>query len=90
MGDSHTVYILECGDGSFYTGYTTDITRRIEEHRSGDGAKYTRGRTPLQLIYSEEYDSRSAALSREAGIKQLTRTEKERLIATADHPAGYL
>jgi putative endonuclease len=79
MGD-HYVYVLACGDGSLYTGYTTDVERRIGEHRSGEGAKYTRGRGPLELVHTEEYGSRSAALSREHAIKQLSAEEKRRLV----------
>jgi putative endonuclease len=75
----HVVYLLECGDGSLYTGYTTDLERRIREHRTGDGAKYTRGRTPLEVVHVERYASRSAAMAREHEIKQLTRAEKERI-----------
>ena len=90
MSESHSVYILECGDGSYYTGYTTDIERRVAEHRDGDGAKYTRGRTPLSVVYREHFTTRSAALSREARIKQMTRTEKERLVATTDTPGDYV
>ncbi|MFP8953417.1 GIY-YIG nuclease family protein [Natrialbaceae archaeon A-arb3/5] len=79
-GTDHVVYVLECADGSLYTGYTTDLERRIGEHNAGDGAKYTRGRTPVELRYHERYESRSAAMSREYEIKQLRRREKERLI----------
>ncbi|MDF9747763.1 GIY-YIG nuclease family protein [Natrinema salsiterrestre] len=76
----HVVYVLECADGSLYTGYTTDLERRVAEHDAGEGAKYTRGRTPVELRYREEFDSRSAAMSREYEIKQLSRGAKERLI----------
>ncbi|QLD89747.1 GIY-YIG nuclease family protein [Natronomonas salina] len=78
-GDHH-VYVLECADGSLYTGYTTDLERRVAEHDAGDGAKYTRCRTPVELVHSESYDSRSAAMSREYEIKQFSRAEKERLV----------
>jgi len=77
---THYVYVLECADGTLYTGYTTDIERRVDEHDSGAGAKYTRGRTPVDLVHSEPYDTRSAAMAREYEIKQLTRAEKEQLI----------
>lgn len=76
----HWVYVLECADGTYYTGYTTDIKRRVSEHDDGDGAKYTRGRTPVELIYSERYESQSEAMAREYEIKQLRRIEKERLV----------
>ena len=76
----HWVYVVECSDDSYYTGYTTDVERRVAEHDAGDGAKYTRGRTPVELVYSERYDSQSAAMRREHEIKQLSRREKERLV----------
>ncbi|KZN24736.1 endonuclease [Haladaptatus sp. R4] len=76
----HWVYVVECSDGTFYTGYTTDVTRRVAEHDAGNGAKYTRGRTPVTLRYTERFDSKSAAMSREYRIKQLSRRQKERLI----------
>ena len=74
------LYILRCGDGTFYTGITTDVERRLEEHRQGRGAKYTRGRGPLELAYQEECGTHSEALKREYAVKQLTREEKEDLI----------
>ena len=74
------VYILRCGDGTLYTGVTDDVPRRLAAHRSGKGAKYTRGRGPLELVYQEEVPDKSAALRREIEIKRLTRQEKERLI----------
>lgn len=74
------VYILRCGDGSLYCGMTDDVLRRLETHRAGKGAKYTRGRGPLELVYSEACESYSAALRREYAIKKLKRPEKLRLI----------
>jgi len=74
------VYILQCGDGTLYTGITDDLLRRLEMHRAGKGAKYTRGRAPLTLIYQENAPSYSDALKREYRIKQLPRTEKIKLI----------
>ena len=74
------VYILRCGDVSLYTGITDDVNRRLEAHRSGKGAKYTRGRGPLELVYQEELLDKSAALKREFAIKQLTRAEKLKLL----------
>ncbi|RCU47234.1 GIY-YIG nuclease family protein [Haloplanus salinus] len=76
----HYVYVLECADGTYYTGYTTDVERRVAEHDAGEGAKYTRGRTPVELVHVEEYDTRSAAMSREHAIKSLARRQKERLV----------
>ena len=75
------VYILRCGDGTLYTGITDDVSRRLAAHRSGRGAKYTRGRGPLELVWQEQVPDRSAALRREYQIKQMTRAEKEALIA---------
>ncbi|MBQ7769187.1 MAG: GIY-YIG nuclease family protein [Oscillospiraceae bacterium] len=74
------VYILQCGDGTLYTGITDDLPRRLEMHRAGKGAKYTRGRAPLTLVYRENALSYSDALKREYRIKQLPRTEKLKLI----------
>ena len=76
----HCVYVLRCADGSLYTGYTTDVERRVAEHDAGEGAKYTKGRTPVDLVHVESYESRSAAMAREYEIKQLRREEKERLV----------
>ncbi|QZY01020.1 GIY-YIG nuclease family protein [Halobaculum rubrum] len=76
----HYVYVLECADGSLYTGYTTDVVRRVAEHDAGDGAKYTRGRTPVELVHVEAFDSKSGAMSREYAVKQLSRRAKESLV----------
>ncbi|PSQ33777.1 endonuclease [Halobacteriales archaeon QS_9_70_65] len=81
MAGNHHVYVLECADGSLYTGYTTDVERRVAEHDAGEGAKYTRGRTPVELVHTESFDSRSAATRREHEIKALSRAAKERLVA---------
>ena len=70
------VYILECSDGSLYVGWTTDPDRRFEEHSSGSGAKYTRGRRPLALVYLQRMRSKSAALRREREIKSMKRSDK--------------
>ena len=74
------LYILRCKDGSLYTGITTDVEKRLEAHRAGKGAKYTRGRGPLELVYKEECGDHSEALKREAEIKRLPRDEKLKLI----------
>ena len=74
------LYILRCKDGSLYTGITTDVEKRLEAHRSGKGAKYTRGRGPLKLVYTEECGDHSEALRRELEIKALSREEKLKLI----------
>ena len=74
------VYILRCADGTLYTGMTDDVEKRLAAHRSGKGAKYTRGRGPLELVHTEELPDRSAALKRECAIKKLSRAEKLKLI----------
>ncbi len=74
------VYILKCGDGTLYTGYTNDLEARLAAHREGKGAKYTRGRGPFELVYKEALDNKIAAMKREREIQKLTRPEKERLI----------
>jgi putative endonuclease len=74
------VYILKCSDNTLYTGYTNDLTNRLKAHNNGNGAKYTRGRLPVELVYFEQYESKSDAMKREYSIKQLTREEKINLI----------
>jgi putative endonuclease len=74
------VYILKCSDGTLYTGYTNNLEKRINVHNSGKGAKYTRGRLPVELIYFEKYDSKSEAMKREYYIKCLTKEDKMKLI----------
>ena len=80
MENEWELYILRCGDGTFYTGIARDAEKRLEVHRSGKGAKYTRGRGPLQIVYRERCPDHGTALRRECAIKQLSRDEKERLI----------
>ena len=74
------VYILRCADNTLYTGWTTDLKSRIDTHNTGKGAKYTRGRTPVELIYFEEFEDKGDALKREAAIKKLPRHKKLILI----------
>lgn len=76
------LYILRCGDGTLYTGIAVDVDRRFAAHVQGKGAKYTRGRGPLQLLYREECGDHSQALRRELQVKALSRQEKEQLIAS--------
>ena len=78
------VYILECSDGSWYTGWTNDLEHRVKTHNSGQGAKYTRSRLPVRLIYSEEYETARQARQREYAIKRLTRVQKEKLVGRGD------
>ena len=75
------VYIIRCGDGSLYTGITDDLERRFKAHESGKGAKYTRGRGPLELVYQENCADHSEALKREYALKKLPREQKLKLIS---------
>lgn len=75
------LYILRCGDGTLYTGIAVDVEKRLTMHRAGKGAKYTRGRVPLELVYAEPCPTHSAALQREYAVKRLDREAKEALIA---------
>jgi len=81
---AHYAYMLRCADGTIYSGYTTDPERRTAAHNSGQGAKYTRSRLPVELVFTERYETKSAALQREAALKRLGRTEKLALIAQAN------
>lgn len=76
------VYILQCSDGTFYTGYTNNLKKRILNHNSGHGSKYTRGRCPVKLVYYETYETKNEALKREFEIKKLARIEKAALISS--------
>ena len=80
MESNWYLYILRCKDDTLYTGITTDVEKRLDAHRSGKGAKYTRGRAPLELVYRESCGSHSDALKREHQVKMLTREEKQNLI----------
>jgi len=73
-------YILRCADGSLYTGYTTDLTRRLNRHNEGKASKYTRSRLPVEMVYSESFHTKEEALRREVAIKALSRAEKLKLI----------
>ena len=77
---THYVYIIKCGDGTYYTGYTISLINRYIQHCAGEGAKYTRGRGPLDLMYYEMYETKSDAMKREYQIKQLTHKQKRKLI----------
>jgi predicted GIY-YIG superfamily endonuclease len=74
------LYLLRCADGTLYTGITTDVTRRCEQHNAGTASRYTRSRLPAKLIYQEPQPSRSMALKRELAVKALSREEKESLV----------
>lgn len=81
MENKAYMYVLECADGSLYTGYTTDLNKRLMTHNSGKGAKYTRARLPVTMIFSEEFDSKQAAMSAEALFKRKSRQAKLNYIA---------
>jgi len=83
-GAAWFLYILRCGDGSLYTGVTTDIDRRLKMHQEGKASRYTRTHRPVELVYREECGSRSQALTRECAVKSLPRERKEDLIASFD------
>ena len=84
------VYILKCSDGTLYTGITSDIARRIEEHNSSKlGAKYTKARRPVELVYSKEFNDRSSASIEEARIKKLSREEKLSIISKSKDDADW-
>lgn len=76
-------YLVRCADGTLYAGWTTDLTRRVQAHNAGRGAKYTRSRRPVALVYYETFGTREEALRREAALKRLSRGEKLALIAAA-------
>ena len=83
MEENWYLYILRCKDNTLYTGITTDVARRLDAHRSGKGAKYTRGRCPLELIYQEHCGTHSEALKRELEIKAMSRKKKEEMVSAA-------
>ena len=80
MNKENYTYVVKCSDGSLYTGWTTDVTRRVKEHNEGKGAKYTKSRRPVELVYYEAFETKQDAMKREYAIKQLSREEKEKLI----------
>jgi putative endonuclease len=79
-----SLYIVRCGDGNLYTGITTDVNRRLAQHRSNQGAKYLRGREPLTLVFQQRVGDRGRAQRMEARVKKMRRAAKERLIAAGD------
>lgn len=80
MSEENYTYILECADGTLYCGWTNHLKERVAAHNAGKGAKYTKSRRPVILVYYEEYETKSEALRREAAIKKLSRQEKLRMI----------
>ena len=81
-------YILKCKDGTFYTGWTNNIKKRLEAHNAGKGAKYTKSRRPVTLIYFEQFETKEEAMKREYAIKCMTRKEKEKLVGTRQIEKG--
>lgn len=77
-------YILECADGTWYTGWTNNLEKRVKAHNAGKGGKYTRSRLPVRLIYFEAYEDEHSARSREYAIKQLTRTQKKNFVYSSN------
>ena len=75
----HYTYMLQCKDGTYYIGYTNDLKKRVKAHNEGKGAKYTKGRGPVELVYYEEYEEKSQAMRREWEMKRLSRSQKEEL-----------
>lgn len=82
---SHYMYVLECADGSLYTGYAVDVQARLAAHNAGKGAKYTRARLPVSLLAYAEFASKHDAMHAEYVFKQLSRNEKDALLASASH-----
>jgi putative endonuclease len=80
VGKNHCCYIVICGDGTLYCGYSNDVTKRVDTHNKSLGAKYTKTRLPVRLVYTECFDTKSEAMKREYQIKQLTRQQKLKLI----------
>ncbi len=81
-------YIVRCADGTLYTGWTKDLGRRVAAHNAGQGAKYTKSRRPVELVYFEDYDTKEAAMAREYRIKRMTRREKLALVDGATEPGS--
>ncbi len=86
----NTVYLLRCADGTLYCGWTTDMDARLKAHNAGTGAKYTRSRRPVTLVYTEVFEDRHEALSREWHIKRMSKAEKEKLAAGSSLPAAAI
>jgi putative endonuclease len=80
MENNYFVYILKCNDGTYYIGYTNDIPKRVKVHNAGKGAKYTRGRLPVEVVFQQSFETKSEALKQEYKLKRMTRSEKEKLI----------
>lgn len=88
MKEMNYTYILRCSDGTFYTGWTNDLEKRIASHNDGSGGKYTRTRRPVELVYHEAFETKQEAMSREWQIKHMSRKDKEKLIDSAKCAGG--
>lgn len=88
MREVNYTYILECKDGTYYTGWTNNLQKRLKDHNEGRGAKYTKARLPVSLVYHEEFPSKEEAMRREYAIKHMTRSEKTCLIRTYEKNRG--
>ena len=88
MREVNYTYILECKDGTYYTGWTNNLQKRLKDHNEGRGAKYTKARLPVSLVYHEEFPSKEEAMRREYAIKHMTRSEKACLIRTYEKNRG--
>ena len=84
----HYTYMLKCKDGTYYIGYTNDLEKRVKAHNEGKGAKYTKGRGPVELIYYEEYEEKNIAMRREWEMKRFTRSQKEELYKNKKEQIG--
>lgn len=84
------VYIVECKDGTYYTGWTNNLDKRLKDHNAGKGAKYTKARLPVSLVYYEEFRTKEEAMRREYAMKRMTRNEKNKLISGADTGSAYV
>ncbi|MHA8138479.1 GIY-YIG nuclease family protein [Lactobacillaceae bacterium Scapto_B20] len=80
MTTKYYMYVLKCGDGSFYGGFTTDLAHRLAQHQHGKGAKYTKSHLPVEMVYHEEFATKSAALKAEYAFKHQSRTAKEQFL----------
>lgn len=88
--DLNYVYIVECKDGTYYTGWTNNLDKRLKDHNAGKGAKYTRARRPVSLVYHEEFRTKEEAMRREYAMKRMTRNEKNKLISGDDTGSAYV
>ncbi|MHB9093751.1 MAG: GIY-YIG nuclease family protein [Eubacteriales bacterium] len=89
MESKYFTYIVRCRNGVLYTGYTNDVDRRVKKHNQSKGAKFTRGRGPIEVVYTEKFCTKGEAMVREAEIKRLTRPEKLKLIAVMENDGGH-